>query len=529
MAESISRATYRKGLKHSTVMAMCSILKGMLAIIPPILIAKNIGLGNITDAYLMALSINQIIIKFLRLGTLPKIYIMALSDDFVKNKGNMKITFNIFFNFSLFFSLLICLLIYAIAPFLVNLIAAGFSSEKRLLTTDVVRILIYLLPYQLIISLFEAVFKLYNEFSRWAMLDLIAPLIVAVFTAIFIMRLGIYSVIYGTIAGASAHVVLLAYNIYARFKLSYRPMLNFKNTQIKKIPGLLYPYYFSSMFVQVTLGIQSFLASLLPMGFASAYFYALKMKSYIEDFSVNIVSEIAFPYFIKKIVHVSINEIRNTYSQLICFANYIFLPVLIIFSIFGVQIVEIMLGSKFSDPDIVLKLGLAFSCFMVFFLPEPSNSMQFSIILAAKKNLWFNFVNISRMIVVILLSVSLFRYFKFWGIIFSYSITHLQGFIANQWYLQNKYSFENILLNKRFSKIIILNIATAFFCFYFNQFFLSKIFITHIYPKIILVLFGFSSGIVFYGLLSYLFKSEDLSMLFSFFRKGHRLDPAWVK
>lgn len=515
MSKAISFKLYKKGLQHSSVMAVCSMAKGILAIIPPILIAKNIGLGNTTDAYLMALSINQIIIKFFRIGTLPKIYVMVLSNDFVKNKEDMKTSLNNFFNISLFLSLLVSLIIYTSAPHIVNLIARGFGGEKKLFTVNVVRILVYLFPYQFIVSLFEGVFKLYNEFSRWAILDLIAPLIVVIFTCIFTSSLGIYSIIYGTLIGAGVHLLILFYHIYGRFKFFYKLELNLKNKLVKKIPNLLYPYYLSGIFVQVTLGIQSFFASLLPSGFASVYFYALKMKSYIEDFSVNIISEIAFPYFIKEMVHVSINEIRDMYNQLICFANYIFLPGLIILAIFGTQIIEIMFGGKFTDPDIILKLGLSFSFFMVFFLPEPSNSMQFSVILAAKKNLWFNLVNIFRMIVVILLSVILFKYFKFWGIIFSYSLTHLQGFLSNQWYLRKKCSFDNVIFDKRFLKIISLNIITALFCFYLNHYFLSKIYLIYLYQKIILVAVGCFIGVLFYGLISYLFKSKELFTVLS--------------
>lgn len=515
----ISLNVYKKGLKHSSVMAVCTFIRSILAFVPTILIAKKIGLGNITDAYLMAFSINQIIIKFLRVGTLPKVFTMVLSQDFVgsrkKTEENMSNLFNIF----LVFSILVMFFVYFIAPLLVNIIAKGFDADKKILTINIVRLLAPLFFYQIMVSLCDSIFKLSSEFSRWAILSVVSPLIIFLFVVLSISKIGIYSMVYGTLAGCFLHILLLVYYIYVKFNFSYRFKLDFKQKMVKEIPVLLYPYYLSSVPVQFMLGIQSFLVSLLAPGIASVYFYALRIQDYVEEYTINIFSEMAFPFFIKKVALSSLDAIKKFYAQLICFPNYAFLPALIILAVFGNQIVYILFRSKFTDPYIISLLGGAFSYLMVFFLLEPSNNMQFNVILAMKKTGWVNLVNVLRTALVIVLSVVLFKYFKFWGVIFSYSATYLQGFLINQWYLRRKYAFENIFANPRFIKIIFLNILLALFCFYLNYNITHNFHLTNIYQNIMVAATACSLSILFYGLISYLFKCEELKILFSLVRR----------
>lgn len=515
----ISTHVYKKGLKHSSVMAVCTLIRGILAFVPTLLIAKKIGLGNITDAYLMAYSINQILLKFLRVGTLPKVFTIILSRDFVGSRKKTEENINNLFNIFLIFSLLAMACVYVVAPLLVNSIAKGFAPDKKILTINIVRLLAPLFFYQIIMSLCDSIFKLSSEFSRWAVLSVVSPLIIFLFVVLSISKLGIYSMVYGTLAGCFVHILLLMYHVRCKFNYSYRFILDFKNKLVREIPVLLYPYYLSSLPVQFMLGIQSFLVSLLAPGVASVYFYVLRIQDYVEEYTINIFSEITFPFFIKKIASSSMDAIRKIYVQLICFSNFAFLPVLIIVVIFGSQITHILFSSKFTDPSIMVLLGSAFSWVMFFYLPEPSNNMQFSIILAIRKTGWVNLVNVSRMIVVILLSFILFKYFKFWGVIFSYSLTSLQGFLSNQWFLRRKYSFENIFSNRGFIKIICLNMLLAMFCFYFQCQVLRNFHSVDIYQNILITALACFVSIIFYLLVSYLFRCEELKVLISLVRK----------
>jgi len=517
----IPQAAYQKGVKHTAFMAVSSVARIIFGFLPHVLIAKLLGLGYATDSYLMAIAINQIIVKFFRIGTLPKIFIMVLSDDLLKDKTKTHSNINNFLNALLLFSFLAMALIYFLSPFLVDLIAKGFSADKKIFTIGISRILIPLLFYQCVISLFEGVFKLRNEFSSWAILSVIPALLITVFVYLYTQKIGIYSMVYGTLASSLVHLLFLTYFIFVKFRYAYRFELNFRHELFPKALKLLFPYYLSSVPVQVMLGVQSFLVSLLPTGFASVFFYARRIIDYVEQFSVNIFSQLMLPYFTKKISDSSIGHIRKVYAQLICLTNYTHLPFLIILAVLGSQIVEILFANKFTSPDIMNALGLTLSCFMVFFLAEPSNDVQFNIILAMKKTAWVNVVNTSRMAVVILLSLVLFKYFKFWGLIFSYSLTHLQGFIINQWYLRRRHSFENIFHNPGFIKITLLNAALGCMCFALNYF------LMHNFPHEFLcqeiVIIGIVSGmsIAFYIGLSYLFKIEELRTIQFILRPGH--------
>ena len=282
---------------------------------------------------------------------------------------------------------------------------------------------------------------------------------------------------------------------------------------------LLSPYYLSGIPVQIMLGVQSFLVSLLPAGFASIFFYARRIVDYIEQFSVNIFSQLMLPYFTKKIAQFSLAHIRKTYNQLIYLTNYTHLPILILIATFGRQLINILFTSKFTSPEIITKLGITFSAFILFYLPEPSNDVQSNVILSLKKTMWLNLVNISRMVITIFLSIVLFKYFAFWAIIFSYAISSLQGFIINQWYLRKQCAFENIFINPRFWKIIFLNIALAIFCMYLNKL-IYVVGSVYVYQRLMLISAACLFAGLFYIFASYLSKNEELKILLSLVKKS---------
>lgn len=519
MEGSISHATYRKGLGHSSVVAVCSAVRGILISLPAIFIAKNIGLGNATDAYLMAVSINLIILKFVRVGTLPKIFIMVLSEKFVRDRKSVEDDISNFFNILLIVSSLVMLAAYFLAPFLIKVIAIGFANDKKLLTIQIFRLIIPLFFYQSVMSLFESIFNLFNKFGQWAISNLISPLIAFCFVYFFVAKLGIFSIVYGTLLGAFTHLCVLGFYIIFNLNYSYRFRLNFKDRLVKEIPVLLYPYYFSSFFVQVMEAVQSFFASMLAPGLASVYFFAMRMKDYVEIFAIDSLLQFSFVYFIKEKARYSIQQLKKVYTQLLNMINYVSVPALILLAANGVWLCDIFFGSKFSDPGIITTLGLAFSWCAIFLLPEASNNIQFAVILAMKNTLRPNIINILRMVVVILLTIILFKRFKFWGIIFANSLTHLQGFLMNHWYLRKKYGFENIFMNPAFLKTVLLNLFLAFFSVSLNYTMQRYFSIIYLHQKILAAGASLCIGALFYLSLSYLFKSKELHTAFAVLRK----------
>lgn len=510
--------TYRRGLKHSGVMAVCMAVQVIFGLLPNIVIAKKLGLGYATDVYLMAFAINQIIVKFSRIGTLPKIFIMVLSDDFIKDRRKTETKINNFLNIFFFLSLVVVVLSYCAAPFLVNVIAKGFDAEKRAMTMNIFRFLTPLLLCQCLTALLESVFKLNNKFNQWAILSIIPPVIIAIFVFLFIRKLGIYSMVYGALLAHFSHLLLLLYFIFVRFKYSYKFLIDMKCCLFHKIFNLMAPFYLSSVPVQIMLGLQSYFVSMLPLGFTSVFFYARRIVDYVEQFSINILSQLMLPYFTKKIAQQSLEHIKGLYGQLLCIINYTHLPVLVILIVLGPQIVNLLFASRLTSAEIISTFGATFSFLLLFFIPEPANDFQINIILGMKRTMWINMVNIFRMFCVIVLSVVLFKYFKFWGIIFSYSLTHLQSFLINQWHLRKRYGFENIFKNSGFIRIIFLNLILALFCFSFNYAIHANFQLVFFHQKFAVAGIVFAVSLLFYIFISFISKNRELSLLLNTIR-----------
>ena len=279
------------------MIVFCTLARGFLLVLPLMMITKQLGFGRDTDAYLMAVSVNAIILKLTRISTFSNIFIMIFSEDYIKNKNKMVEHVSTFFNLILLVSSLIAGAIYISAPLLVNIIAVGFSADRQLLTVHMLRIMSPVFVYYAFNAFFESLFALNNKFKLWVLLTLVSPLIVSVAVFLGKTHLGIYSNIYGTLAGCAVHLIILSAFIRLKLNYRYRLHLNLKYPLLRKIPNLIYPYYFSTVVVQGMQMVQNTLVSSLSVGYVSVFLCVLRVKSYIEDLFRSVGSQLIFPYF----------------------------------------------------------------------------------------------------------------------------------------------------------------------------------------------------------------------------------------
>ena len=117
--------------------------------------------------------------------------------------------------------------------------------------------------------------------------------------------------------------------------------------------------------------------------------------------------------------------------------------------------------------------------------------------------------------VVLFLSIILFKYFNFWGLVFSYALFYVQAYLMNAWYLRGLFSLKDRLMDFRFHKLVLLNILLLVFSYSLSMLTYAHMGSSNIHiilMRVILILI--LSGGVYYGL-SNILKVDIFGMLFS--------------
>ena len=180
------------------------------------------------------------------------------------------------------------------------LIASHFSPAKLDLS---VRMFYALLPVVLISGIATNCTAVLNAFDRFAMPALavvVNPVAIIVGTLLLSGRLGIWAVVYATLAGALVHAGIVAGMMESqgfRFRLRWHGM-----TEATREVAFQYgPVLLSALVASGGLLVDQSMAAMLPAGSVSALVYANRFVSVILTLLAGAVSTAVMPYFSRMI------------------------------------------------------------------------------------------------------------------------------------------------------------------------------------------------------------------------------------
>jgi putative peptidoglycan lipid II flippase len=191
------------------------------------------------------------------------------------------------------------------------LIASHFSAAKLNLS---IKLFYGLLPVVLITGIATNCTAVLNTFDRFALpaLATVATPVALIVGALFLSsRMGIWALVYATLAGALIHVVVVAgmmdFQGY-RFRLRWYGM----NGATREVAHQYGPVLLSSVVASGGLLVDQSMAAMLPAGSVSALAYASRFVSVVLTLLAGAVSTAVVPYFSRMIAQRDWGGCRNT-------------------------------------------------------------------------------------------------------------------------------------------------------------------------------------------------------------------------
>ncbi len=280
--------------KATVLIAFFNLMSRVLGLVRDMVIAGQLGTSDFNDAYQFALKIPNMIFYIIS-GALATAIVPVFTEYAARGeKGEAWKVFNTLMVAVTLVYLALALTGIAGAPLLVKLVAPGFTGFKSELMVELARLILPLMVFSGLASLFSGLLNANNIFG----LPAFSSSVNNIFIIVFCLTLGSLYGIHGLALGTTLAMVAMAavqfptlYKAGFRFRLA----IDLKSPGVRKVCWLAAPAALGIAINQANVFINMVLASTLPEGSYTSLVYADKLIQFPLGFFVLALGTAVFP------------------------------------------------------------------------------------------------------------------------------------------------------------------------------------------------------------------------------------------
>lgn len=475
-----------------------------------ILIANYFGTSWRADSYLIALLLPMIVYDM---------FINGIGATFVplyanrRKHGDEKIFFSAVFNSVGLLTILIGAILFVIAPYLINLIASGFSAEARDLTIALTRMLLFLVVSMPLSSVLSNLLNANNMFVIPALGKAVNAACIILITVFLVKSLGIYSLVLGYFVGGLVFFAIQIYLVRGT-GIKYVPSVGLDHPALKEMGLLLLPLLLASLVNYVNIFVERSVAASFAEGSIASLNYAFKTVNIPVNMFVLAAMTVVLPTFSRQATEGDTGSLRELTLRGLKFISFIMLPIILGMIIFREPLIRLLFerGKFTAGSTAVTSSALLFYVSGTFGLAVVT--LLTRVFYAVKDIKTLSRINIFIIIINIVLILSLSKAFGFTGIPLTFSITSSVQMLIMMAFLGKKHG---LFIAKPFFKSCIkhaiASVIMAAGCVPL-VIFKDHLFFSSLSGRLIYMVLVFVIGTIFYTAVSFVTKVEEVKFVF---------------
>ena len=315
--------------KFILIVMLITIISKFFGFFRDMVLAFFFGAGNITDAYIVSLTIPEflfiLVMQTIAIGFIP-IYTDIMHKQ---NKQQANFFAGNVISLSLVLFCFLLLIVFLFAKQIVFIFASGFNAETVSLAITFIKITVLAMFFRILISVFSAVLQANDRFSFPAAIGIPFDIIIILFVFIA-YKTNYILLVWGVVIAAFVQFLFLVPSIIKE-KIKFKFSKNFiSDSNIIKMIKLFLPVAIGVGAHQINVLVDKTLASSF-VGGISALNYANKVNNVIENIVILSLATVMFPTFSK---YISQNNIKLFLQSLIKSINIVILLMLPCMAIF---------------------------------------------------------------------------------------------------------------------------------------------------------------------------------------------------
>lgn len=326
------------------LLGLSALISRLLGLFRDRLLASAFGAGETLDVYFTAFRIPDFVYGILITGGITAVFLPVFAEYFEKDKKEGWLLANNVLNCFFVLLVLVCLILSLFTPSLVEMIAPGFSLEKKNLTVSLTRFM-FLSPILFgLSSIFSGILHYFNRFLAYSLAPILYNLGI-IFGILFLSPyFGILGVVYGVIIGAFLHwLIQIPAALGSGF--FYLPSFNFKHRGLKRIFKLMVPRTIGTAAYHINLIVITAIASTLISGSISIFNFSNNLQYLpIGIFGISFAVS-SFPVLSQAWALNNKERFLEKLSQVFRQILFLIIPVSVLMFLLRAQIVRLILGT----------------------------------------------------------------------------------------------------------------------------------------------------------------------------------------
>jgi len=340
----------------AVILGAASLISRLLGLVRDRILAGKFGAGDELDIYYTAFRIPDLVYSILVLGAITAGFIPVFINYLQKDKNDAWHLANSILNLIGISLIIVCSILIIFTPWLIKLIAPGFSPEKMSVTVELARIMFLSSFFLGISTVLGGILRSFKRFLVYSLGPIMYNLGI-IFGAVFLTeRYGLLGLAYGVVLGAFFHMAIqIPTSFLCGFK--WAPVFDFRFKGVKRIFKLMPPRILNLILFQIDFLAMTIIASFLAVGSIAVYNLAHNIWSFpLGVFGISFVLAV-FPKLSesaqKKDAPKFIKEFSLVARQILFFT----LPAAALFIVLRAEIVQVILGTgNFNVNDVSLTL-----------------------------------------------------------------------------------------------------------------------------------------------------------------------------
>lgn len=326
--------------KTAVIIMIITILSKLLGFVREISLSYFFGANNITDAYLISLTIPMIIFSFI--GTALGTGFIPMYSEINTNMSEKKaIQFtNNLINILIVISTLLILITLIFTPSIVKLFATGFKGETLQLAVKFTRISILGIFFSGLVYIFNSYLQIKNNFTIPALIGF--PLNLVFIISIFIASKtnSVYLAIGSVVAFFSQLLFVLPFVFKKGYKFDF--VFDINDKHILNLVTIALPAILGVSVNQLNVLVDRTIASNITEGGITSLNYANRLNTFVFGLFVMSISTVLFPTISKMAAEKNYDGLKKSLAESINIINLFVIPITVGAMIFSIPIVEML-------------------------------------------------------------------------------------------------------------------------------------------------------------------------------------------
>jgi len=329
--------------KTALVIMIITIFSKFLGFVREVSLSYFFGANNVTDAYLISLTIPGVLFAFV--GTaLSTGYIPMFSHIKIKEGEEQVIKFtNNIVNILIVLCTIVVVITILFTTPIVKLFATGFSGETLNLAVKFTRISIFGIYFSGLVYIFTSYLQIKNNFVIPASIGF--PMNIIIIFSMFVTSKthNMYLLSIGSVAASLAQLLFILPFVFKKgYKFYF--IFNVEDKYLRNLLTIAFPAIIGASVDQLNVLVDRTIASTVAEGGISALNYAAKLSLLVFGLFVTPISIVMFPLVSRMAAENNYEGLKKSLSESISAINFLVIPSTVGVMVFSTPIVEMLFG-----------------------------------------------------------------------------------------------------------------------------------------------------------------------------------------